>query len=114
MNVNHVNQYLKEQWYRDEIAFFEYHCWESEESADASLWHHTHQQVVVLNELKSDAPDGTTILERLEAGVLKSYQIQFDDGYIDTAMEDELLKSPDGFVRPNYRGKGKIVSGSSR
>lgn len=98
-----VSPYWKEEWYPDEIAFFEYHCWESEKSSDATLWHHTHQKAVILRELEGDAPENTTIIERLYDGVPKSYQIQFDDGYIDTAIEDELLTSIVGFVRPDYK-----------
>jgi len=70
---------------------FEYHCWESENSVDAELWHHTHQSVDVLCRL--DNPEQVM------------YRIRFNDGLEYDVFEDELADSPAEYERADYPGK---------
>ena len=70
--------------------YFEYHCWESEDSSDAELWHHTHQQVEVLQNITLDHDE------------FKMYRVKFNDGFEYDVFEDELLDSPDEYERPDY------------
>ena len=68
--------------------WFEYHCYEGEDSCDAELWHHTHQQVVVLSKLKdTDMP---------------MYRVCFSDGFEYDVFDDELVRSPEDFSRNDY------------
>lgn len=85
--------------------WFEYHCWESEESADAELWHHSHQQCLVTG-IDVEYKD-MTIDERYEAAMLNHYKIQFADGFASSAGEDELMASRSEFTRPNPPPKPK-------
>lgn len=71
-------------------AWFEYHCWESEESADAELWHHTHQQVEILRILTPDESD------------YEMYEVRFADGFTAHADWDELYNTKKKFWRPDY------------
>jgi len=74
---------------------FEYHCYEGEDSGDAELWHHTHQQVTILAKL----PDS----EAIGSGQpIKMYHIRFADGFEYDCFEDELVRSPADFERPDY------------
>ncbi len=73
--------------------WFEYHCYEGEDSADAILWHHTHQQVIVLRKI-------TDSIEEAEVG--KMYRAKFSDGFEYDVCDDELVKSPTDFERPDY------------
>lgn len=87
-------QGLKERWRPGQHAWFEYHCEQSHQSCDAELWYRSHQQVLVVG--VDETGIGETFADRLEHGALRVYRIQFDDGYEDSAYEDEL------FVSPNY------------
>lgn len=70
------------------LVWFEYHCWESDQSSDANLWKHTHQIVIVLSKLKDqDVP---------------MYHVIFSDGLEADVFSDELLKSKKDFQRPDY------------
>ena len=71
------------------MAFFEYHCYEGEDSADAELWHHTHQPVKILQEL--DKSEGDC-----------AYRVEFQDGFEATVFEDEVLSSVSEYERPDY------------
>jgi len=71
--------------------FFEYHCYEGEDSGDAELWHHTHQQVTILCRANTDREVG------------RVYRVKFADGFEYDAMDDELVKSPSDYYRPDYR-----------
>ncbi len=75
--------------------FFEYHCYQGHDSADAKLWYHSHQPVTVLALIYSGAADTET--ERAEIGDPNVYSVQFPDGFIGDAFEDELLASPDNY-----------------
>ena len=71
--------------------WFEYHCYEGEDSSDAELWHHTHQQALILHKLTdTDKEIGTM------------YRVRFDDGFEADVFGDELVKSPKAFYRPDY------------
>ena len=74
--------------------WFEYHCYEGEDSSDAKLWHHTHQQVTVLNK----------ITDIDEADVGKMYRVKFSDSFEYDVCDDELMHHPSEFSRPDYVG----------
>jgi hypothetical protein len=74
--------------------WFEYHCYEGEDSSDAELWHHTHQQVQVIRKYK--VPD------ECDREVAPMYLIRFADGFEGDVFSDELVKSPSDFIRPDY------------
>lgn len=103
----------EEEWKSGEQAWFEYHCTEAHDSADADLWYRSHQQVVVLGRADSEGWwkewDNSTMRERGEAGAPRGYQVRFKDGLERTAGEDELMTSRKGFYRPDPP-KGKLAS----
>ena len=74
--------------------WFEYHCYEGEDSGDAELWHHTHQQVQVLKKIQ-DAHDKDC--------EVSMYCVRFSDGFEWDVWDDELVKSPSEFYRPDYK-----------
>ena len=69
--------------------YFEYHCYEGEDSADAIVWHHTHQKVEVLNKKTLDHTE------------FKVYRVRFPDGLEYDVFDDELMKSPEDYYRPD-------------
>jgi len=71
--------------------WFEYHCFESEESCDANLWHRTHSKVKVI---KSYSPKEVDI---------PVFNVEFNDGFIGTVTIDELLDNQGEFERPDYK-----------
>jgi len=81
--------------------FFEYHCEESASSCDAELWYHSHQKVTVLRFVDNDGWMIQTLKERSETGHPIAYEIEFADGFIGTALEDELLDSEKEYFRPD-------------
>jgi hypothetical protein len=89
-------------WRPGERAWFEYRCLESDDSADAALWHRSHQQVTVTGPLDTDpAAAGMTADERAEAGLPGTYPVLFADGHTGSAWEDELLAGPACYQRPD-------------
>jgi hypothetical protein len=84
-----------------EELWFEYHCWESPKSADAELWYHSHQKVVVLGMVPNDGMDIIKQKDRYEAAATLAYRIRFADGFESDAVEDELLDSQKEFNRPD-------------
>lgn len=83
-------------------AWFEYHCLESLESADAHLWLRSHQRVTIVTAAETnDAMPGMTFVERMEEGTPWTYTIRFADGTTGCAVEDELMDSRDLFCRPD-------------
>jgi len=76
--------------------WFEYHCYEGEDSNDAELWHHTHQQVAILYPIDQAKAD--------MAEVGKMYRVRFSDGFEYDVFADELSSSPKKFRRPDYIG----------
>ena len=77
-----------------QFKWFEYHCYEGEDSSDAPAWHHTHQNALVVRELGSDEVD---IQE-----VGRMYEVVFEDGLRWSVFEDELLTGPEENERPDY------------
>lgn len=65
-----------------QAKLFTYRCWESEDSCDAELWHHTRQRVRVLHKISSSQVD--------EADVGKMYRVRFQDGFEYDVFEGEL------------------------
>ena len=74
--------------------YFEYHCYEGEDSSDAELWHHTHQQVEVLKKKQDGKGD-------CEGGIV-IYGVRFTDGFEWEVFNDELMASPSDYYRPDY------------
>jgi hypothetical protein len=77
--------------------WFEYHCWESHQSADAELWYHSQQQVEVLGMVRNDGHDIASQELRYELGHPLVYRVRFDDGCEYDATEDELLDGSSSF-----------------
>ena len=78
--------------------WFEYHCHEAHDSADAHLWYRSHQKVRVIS-IELEDGYGTTQRFRSENGTMCSATIQFSDGFIGGCFEDELLTSKSQFER---------------
>jgi hypothetical protein len=92
----------KEQWHPGDKAWFEYHCFESDDSADAPAWRHSHQQVTVLEEVEKEARDeGLDAVARQKEGWFSVYKVRFEDGLEWDVFEDELLTNPRFFNRPD-------------
>ena len=91
----------KQQDYRTigNTYWFEYHCYEGHDSADAQLWYRSHQKVKVLSLVEKGY--GKTKIERGDNGQPAVDKIQFEDGFIGDAMEDEIMYSTSEFFRPN-------------
>ena len=79
--------------------WFEYHCEESHQSADAKLWYHSHQRCKVLSRIEPGG--GRDEVERGEAGHCAIYRVRFQDAQEFDACEDELLDSPTDYCRPH-------------
>lgn len=77
--------------------WFEYHCYEGEDSGDAELWHRTHQQVVVLRKLK--------VPEECDHENSPMYHVRFEDGFEYDIFGEELVSSPEEFERPDYKAE---------
>ncbi len=67
--------------------WFEYHCYESDASADAVLWKRTHSRVTVLRAILDD-----NLL----------YRVRFADGFEGDVFADELSATKAGWNRPDY------------
>lgn len=81
--------------------WFEYHCNESHDSADAELWYRSHQKCVIVGVVPCDGYDIHSADERYESGCLIVYRIRFDDGQEFDACEDELMQNRKDFCRPD-------------
>ena len=77
--------------------WFEYHCYEGEDSADADIWHHTHQPVKVLSKSK-----GVSCGSSWYCDMPRTYDVKFADGFECVVLDDELLADPTEFDRPDY------------
>ena len=88
----------RERWVGGESAWYEYHCWRDHQSCDAELWYRDHQRVTVIS--LGDGEGCRMLLagesreERQREALPACYRVQFADGHIGTAMEDELLADP--------------------
>lgn len=79
--------------------WFEYHCNEADDSADADLWYHSHRRVLVI---KLEAGGfGDNEVERADEGQPAVFNIVFRDGFKGSAFEDELLDTRKEFCRPD-------------
>lgn len=98
---------LHDDWPAGSTAWYEYHCWESFGSTDASLWLRSHQPVTILGPCLDDdgwtlADDNlATLTDRLDAGQPRTYRVRFPDGYEATVFEDELLTDRTHATRPD-------------
>jgi hypothetical protein len=85
--------------------YFEYHCFESHESQDAELWYRSHQLITIIGFAPNDGWDMKTRQERNEAGHPIVYEVEFTDGFIGHALEDELLDNENEYCRPDPPSK---------
>ena len=84
--------------------WFEYHCYEGHDSADAAIWYRSHQQATIIS--VDETCDAfvcgiVTRKERDESACSLMYCVRFDDGHEATVFEDELLDSPAEYYRPD-------------
>lgn len=79
--------------------WFEYHCWESHESADAKVWYHSHQKCLVLKMVEEGC--GHTFRQRADNGQQALFRVRFNDGVEWDVFEDELDTSKSFFERPD-------------
>lgn len=95
--------YHQQSWEPGQIAFFEYHCLESHDSADTELGYRSHSTVTVSGRDHDEQMEthGWNYQQRCEEGMPNVYAVRFPDGYQDTVFEDELMTSSDGFYRPD-------------
>lgn len=89
---------LKGLWHPGDLAYFEYHCYMGHDSADAELWYRTHQPVLIVR--MTDPGVGRTYNDRANNGAPRMYTIQFLDGPMDGAFEDELYTDKKYWSRP--------------
>ncbi len=81
----------KDYWRPGEMAYFEYHCEESDESCDAEIWYRSRQPVIVLRIVE---PGGyRTFRDRAYWGMPRLYRVRFLDGLEWDVFEDELVTS---------------------
>jgi len=80
--------------------WFEYHCYEGEDSDDAELWHHTHQEIVIVRNLSD---------EEVDFELRPMYRIRFSDGLEYDCFNDELLHSPREYERPDYSSDRRLA-----
>lgn len=92
--------------------WFEYHCFESDESCDADLWYRSHTRVTIIGPKNFDEAFGTEA-ERAEAGMPLVYRIRFSDGYEKDAFEDEMMSSKNSFNRPDPPRSEKYPKGNN-
>lgn len=102
-----MSEHHRETWTAGDVAWFEYHCFESLESEDATIWLRSHEQVTILSQHPRDDGDDVTrgepwtFTDRAEAGMPDLYRVRFDGGLEWDVFEDELLTAPAGFHRPD-------------
>lgn len=84
----------RDDWTAGELAWFEHRGYDSPSSASAELWHRSHQCVTVLGRSEHSA------------SWCPMYTVQFPDGYIGDAYDDELLTDPGYYVRPDPDAHG--------
>lgn len=95
------------------VWWFEYHCEESPNSADAKLWYRSHKQVKVLGVGGCEpASLEMSLAERIEAAMPVTYVVRFfEDGFVGEVFEDELVSGPEAFQRPAPPTMPVLVSG---
>jgi hypothetical protein len=82
-------------WLPGEHAVFTYSLAEDSTSEiSARLFHRTGSFVTIIGRdadgVDDNDPELATLAQRGEAGSLRTYRVQFDDGHVDDAFEDEL------------------------
>ncbi len=77
-------------------VFFEYRCFESEQSCHAELWHHTCQFATVARRLGPKEVD--------EAEVGPMFTLRFADGFQFDTMSDEIYRRQRRGCKP-WRGR---------
>jgi len=77
--VTHIR---RSKFRRGQTVPFTYKCFESEESHDAELWHHTNQKATVIRKLPKKDID--------EHEVGRMYNVRFKDGFKYDVTEEEL------------------------
>lgn len=91
--------------------WFEYHCFESDESCDSEIWYRSHQKVKVLSVREWSFDE---LQDRIDDGQPRVYSVKFNDGFIADVLEDELMQSPDEFYRPDplkrMKSGGRTIS----
>lgn len=74
-----------------DLIWFEYHCTESHDSADAQMWYRSHQLVRIVDWQITEDPGVTP----------DTCTVRFADGFEGTAWADELCPNgPSDFYRP--------------
>lgn len=86
-----------------DTAWFEYHCYEGHDSADAEIWYRSHQRVTILSLVD---PEGfleamPTFVERANEGCPILYRVQFADGLEWDVFEDEVSDGTEHWCRPD-------------
>ena len=81
----------KEFWY-------EYHCFESDDSCDAEIWYRSHQKVKVVDVAHWSFEK---LEERIADAQFRVYLVEWKDGFQYDVFEDELMESKDEFYRPD-------------
>jgi len=85
----------RETWRQGATAHFEYHCWQSHDSADAELWYRSHQPATILKCVERG--EGRRAADRADNGQPRVYRVRFQDGFEGDACEDELLTAANYF-----------------
>ena len=91
MNIQKDNKVGKYFW-------FEYHCYESDDSCDEEIWYRSHQKVKVLSVSEWSFDN---LQDRIDDGQPRVYKVMFNDGLKYDVYEDELMNSTEDFYRPN-------------
>jgi hypothetical protein len=86
-------------------CWFEYHCYEGKDSADAHLWYRSHQPITIVSLIEKGY--GKTQQERGDNGHPAMYKIRFQDGFEGGVFEDEIMDSKKEFYRPDPPRKTK-------
>lgn len=106
----------REEWKPGDRAWFEYHCFESPESADAEAWYRSHQRVTVLgldpNGEWADGLEGTAQKRADEWATPATYRVRWADGFEYAVFEDELSTSKDDWHRPDPPANRSVVGAS--
>ena len=91
MNLQKDNKVGKYFW-------FEYHCYESDDSCDEEIWYRSHQKVKILSVSEWSFDN---LQDRIDDGQPRVYRVMFNDGLKYDVYEDELMNSTEDFYRPN-------------
>ena len=91
MNLQKDNKVGKYFW-------FEYHCYESDDSCDEEIWYRSHQKVKILSVSEWSFDN---LQDRIDDGQPRVYKVMFNDGLKYDVYEDELMNSTEDFYRLN-------------